>query len=260
MSGRGTTTRMKAGSVTHEVERRGAGRPLLVLMSEEQLERDAAILDTLAKNFELIIPSPAGFGASERPDWIGNPDDLSYMCLDILDALDLNNVLVVGFSLGGWIAAEMASKSTQRISKLVLVDSYGIKVGGPLDRDVMDIWTSHPTKVGQAKWADPDKGHRDYSKMNDDELTVVARNLESFARFCWDPYMHNPKLPHRLHRINVPTLVIWGEKDGLVTTAYGEAYAKLIPGAKFTVVPGMGHFPHLEAPDAFLSAFNAFVH
>jgi pimeloyl-ACP methyl ester carboxylesterase len=95
--------------------------------------------------------------------------------------------------------------------------------------------------------------------MSDAELTAVARANETFARFCWDPYMHNPKLRHRLHRVTTPTLVIWGEKDGIVTTAYGEAYAKLIPGAKFATVPGAGHYPHLEAPDAFLSTLNGFI-
>jgi pimeloyl-ACP methyl ester carboxylesterase len=110
-----------------------------------------------------------------------------------------------------------------------------------------------------AKWADPEKGKRDFTQMNDDQLTVIARNIESFARFCWEPYMHNPKLRHRLHRIDVPTAVIWGEKDGVVSTAYGEAYAKLIPNAKFATVPGAGHYPHIEAPDAFLSALRPFL-
>ena len=83
--------------------------------------------------------------------------------------------------------------------------------------------------------------------------------MESFARFCWDPYMHTPKLRQRLHRVNVPTLLIWGEKDAITSPAYGEAYAKLIPGAKFSLVPGAGHYPHIEKPDAFLSVLKPFI-
>jgi pimeloyl-ACP methyl ester carboxylesterase len=246
-------------SLTLEVERRGAGKPLLLLAGEEQLEREAPFLDALAKQFEVIIPSPPGFGGSERPDWIANADDISYILLDLLDELDLTDVTVLGCSFGGWIAAEMAVKSTSRISRLVLVDAYGIKVRGPFDRDIMDIWTSHPAHVAAATWADVEKGKRDFSQMNDDQLTVVARNVESFARFCWDPYMHNPKLRERLHRIDVPALLIWGEKDGIVDTAYGEAYANLIPGAKFATIPGAGHYPHLEAPDSFLATLHPFI-
>jgi len=245
--------------VALEVERRGTGRPLLLLASEEQLEREAPFLDALAQQFEVIIPSPPGFGVSERPDWIANADDISYILLDLLDALDLTDVTVVGCSFGGWVAAEMAVKNTSRIARLVLVDAYGIKVRGPFDRDIMDIWTSHPAAVSAATWADAEKGKRDFSSMNDDQLTIVARNIESFARFCWDPYMHNPKLRERLHRIDVPTLLIWGEKDGIVDTAYGQAYANLIPDATFATIAGAGHYPHLEAPDSFLATLHPFI-
>lgn len=253
------TTSVKVGNVMLEVERRGAGAPLLLLQGEEQLEADSALVADLARTHEVIIPSPPGFGHTERPDWISSPDDISYFYLDLIDALGLKNLTVVGFSLGGWLAAELATKDDSAIAKLVLVDAYGVKVGSPTDRDIMDIWTSHPTKVAAAKWASPEKGKRDFSQMNDDQLTIVARNIESFARFCWDPYMHNPKLKERLHRIKVPTLLIWGEKDGIVSTAYGEAYSKLIPGAKFSVVKDAAHYPHLEAPDAFLAQLRGFI-
>jgi pimeloyl-ACP methyl ester carboxylesterase len=95
--------------------------------------------------------------------------------------------------------------------------------------------------------------------MPEDKLTIVARNSESFARFCWEPYMHNPKLRHRLHRIQVPTLLVWGENDGLVTPAYGEAYRKLIPVASMTTIANAGHLPHIEQPDIFLERLRAFL-
>ena len=114
----------------------------------------------------------------------------------------------------------------------MLVDPYGIKPGKPTDRDIADIWLLHPDEVVARKWYDLAKGERDYKAMPEEALTIVARNTKSFARFCWEPYMHNPKLRHRLHRIKAPTLLIWGEHDGIVTPAYGEAYRGLIPGAK----------------------------
>ena len=259
MSGKGNVQKITVAGLAIDVERRGSGRPLVLMASEEQLELEAAFVDDLAKKFEVIMPAAPGFGTSDRPDWLTNPNDLSYIMLDVIDALDLKDVTLVGFSLGGWIAAEMAIKNTSRISKLVLVDAFGVKIGGAWDRDIMDIWTSHPTKVMEAKWANPENAKRDFSVMNDDQLTVVARNMESFARFCWSPYMHNPNLRHRLHRVTIPTLFIWGEKDGITPPAYGEAYSKLVPGAKFVTIAKAGHYPHLEATDAFMSALNGFI-
>ena len=90
-------------------------------------------------------------------------------------------------------------------------------------------------------------------------MTIVARNLESFARFCWEPYMHNPKLKIRLPRIKVPTLFIWGENDGVTTTTYGKAYSEQIPGAKFVTVPKAGHYPQIEQPQAVLQHVNSFL-
>ena len=242
-----------------EIERRGSGPPLLLIPGEEALERDAPFLDALAKAYDVIIPSPPGFGRSTRPDWITTPDDIAYMMLDIVGDLGLRNIPVVGFSFGGWIAAEMATKDDGFISKLVLVDAYGIKTGKPTERDIADVWLLHPDEVMARKWHDPAKGKRDFTTMPEDKLSIVARNTESFARFGWEPYLHNPRLRHRLHRITVPTLLIWGEHDGIVTPQYGEAFRQLIPGARLAVVPQAGHWPHIEQPGAFLAELTRFL-
>ena len=247
------------GELRLAIERRGKGPPLLLLYGEEALELEAPFLDELARDYEVIIPSPPGFGASTRPDWVTCPDDIAYMYLALVDDLKLRGIPVVGFSLGGWIAAEMASKDDSSISKLVLVDPYGIKIGTPTDRDIADIWLLHPDEVTTRKWFDPAKGKRDFVSMPEEKLAIVARNSESFARFCWEPYMHNPKLRHRLNRIKAPTLLIWGEKDGIVTPQYGAAYRDLIPGARLAVVPQAGHLPQIEQPQAFMKELRGFL-
>jgi pimeloyl-ACP methyl ester carboxylesterase len=241
-----------------QVQRHGKGPPLLLLPGEEGLERDAPFLQDLAKAYEIIIPSPPGFGLSTRPDWVTGPDDIAYMVLDIVDDLGLNNIPVVGFSFGGWIAAEMATKDDSFISKLVLVDPYGIKTGKPTEREIADVWLLGADEVMALKWHDTAKGKRDFKSMPEDKLTIVARDRETFARFGWEPYLHNPKLRHRLHRIKAPTLLIWGEHDGIVTTKYGEAYRKLIPGARLVTIPQAGHLPQIEQPQAFLAELNKF--
>jgi pimeloyl-ACP methyl ester carboxylesterase len=242
-----------------ELNRCGQGEALLMLCSEEQLEFDAPIIETLAKQFELIIPSPPGFGRSERPDWVSSPDDIAYVYLDLVETLGLEDVVVLGCSLGGWIAAEMATKDDSFISKLVLVSPYGVKFGGPTDRDIADIWILSPDEVQRRKWFDPMKGTRDFKSMPEDALAIIARNNESFARFCWEPYMHNPKLQHRLHRVKVPTLLISGGNDGITSPQYGGKYANLIAGAERAVIPEAGHFPHLEQPAKFMECLRAFL-
>ncbi|HWG07256.1 MAG TPA: alpha/beta hydrolase, partial [Beijerinckiaceae bacterium] len=186
-------------------------------------------------------------------------DDIAYLYLDLLERLKLGPCPVIGFSLGGWIALQMAIKDDSRFSKLILVDPYGVKIGGPTDRDIQDIWTLHPDKVVRLKWADPDKGKRDFTIMSEEDLGIVARNIESFARFCWDPYMHDPKLKHRLHRVEVPTLFVWGEKDGIITPDYGRAFSKLIKGAEFVIIADAGHYPQIEQPQAFLRQVRSFL-
>lgn len=242
-----------------EVERRGSGPPLMLIYGEEALELDAPWLDQIAERHELIIVSPPGFGGSERPLWLTNPNDLAFCCLELADKLKLKDCVVLGCSLGGWIAAEMAAMDDAFIAKLVLVAPYGIKIGGPLDVDILDIWLTHPAKVLAARWHDQSKGKRDFKAMSDDALTIVARNSESTARFCWQPYMHNPKLAHRLQRIAVPTLLVWGEQDRVVTTAYGRGFAERIPGAKLEVIADAGHYPHLEQPQKFMATLRSFV-
>ena len=251
--------RVSINGIALEVRRRGKGSPLLVLCGEEELEFDSPWLSDLAQKHELILPSAPGFGQSERPDWISNVDDLSYIYLDLVEKLGLKAVPMVGFSFGGWLATEIAVKDDSFISKLVLVAPYGVKLGGPLERDIADIWALPPADVLKRKWHDPDKGKRDFPSLPEETLRVVARNVESLARFCWDPYMHNPRLRHRLHRIKVPTLVVWGDKDGIMTPAFGKSYAGLIPGAHFKTVADAGHYPHLEQPAAFNAVLEAFI-
>lgn len=247
------------GGTRIEVVRRGRGRPLLFLCGEETLELAAPFLDELAREHEVIIPSPPGFGRSDRPDWITNPDDISYLYLELVDLLGLDDIAVVGCSLGGFIAAAMATKDDGFMSKLVLVGPYGVKIDGPSDVEIADIWVLPPRKVAELKWFDPARGQRDFTAMPEAALTVVARNSESFARFCWEPYLHDPKLRHRLHRIKVPTLLVWGANDGITSPSYGRAYADFITGARMALIDQAGHYPHLEQPAEFMRHLRHFL-
>ena len=242
-----------------EVVRVGRGRPLLLLHGEDALECEPPFLDLLTADREVIIPSPPGFGRSERPDWVGAPDDIAYVYLELLDRLGLGGIDVLGCSLGGWMALEMATKDPAVFCRMALVAPVGARFGGPTDREIADIWMLPPAEVIKRKWFDPRKGQRDYKGMPEEALTIIARNNESFARFCWEPYMHNPKLKHRLGRVKAKTLFIWGENDGIVTPAYGRTFADHIPGAKLAVVMQAGHYPHIEQPAEFMVCLRSFL-
>jgi pimeloyl-ACP methyl ester carboxylesterase len=237
--------------VSIEMVDRGSGRPLLFLHPGIGIDPAAPVIGHLAESMRVIAPSHPGFGRSELPQAFRTVDDLSYFYLDLLDALDLRDVVVVGVSLGAWLAAEIAVKSTARIARMVLADAVGIRLSDdPQASDIADIFAMPEKDFVALTFHDPAKGARD-PNLPDDKVHAIARNLESTARFAWSPYMHDPKLKGRLHRIDVPTLLLWGAQDRVVTPDYGRAYADAIPGAIFAAIDQAGHFPHLEQPEQF---------
>ena len=241
-----------------EMFEQGSGRPLLFLHPSIGLDSAIPALEILARGARVIAPSHPGFGKSDLPHHFTTVDDLAYFYLDLMDALDLRDAIVVGASFGGWIAAEIAVKSTARISRLVLADAVGIRVSGRETSDIADIFAITEANFVALAYHDPAKGTRD-PNLPEEKVTAIARNLESTARFAWSPYMHDPKLKGRLHRIDVPTLLLWGAQDRIVTPDYGRAYAAAIPGARFVTIDRSGHFPHVEQPEEFARTVLAFA-
>jgi pimeloyl-ACP methyl ester carboxylesterase len=242
-----------------EMIERGAGRPLLFLHAENGIEPAAAAIDELAKGAHVFAPTHPGYGRSELPKGMRTIDDLSYFYLDMLDQLDLRDLLVVGVSLGGWIAAEIAVKSTARLAKLVMANAVGVKVGDRETRDIVDVFALTEKEFLDIAYCDPARGSRDYNALPDAEVLAAARAREATARFAWNPYFHNPRLKDRLHRIRVPTLFLWGARDRMVSAAYGRAYCALIPGARFETIERAGHFPDHEQPQTFAEKVLAFA-
>jgi pimeloyl-ACP methyl ester carboxylesterase len=242
-----------------EAIERGEGRPLLFLHPGVGIDSKAPVLDRLAGKARLIAPSHPGFGTSDLAPSMTTVDDLSYFYLDLMEALDLRDAIVVGVGFGAWIAAEIAVKSTARMSHLVMANAVGIKVGDRETRDIVDIFAVLEPDFNKLAYSDPKAGERDYRKLPDADVIAAARNRESLARFAWQPYMHDPKLKGRLHRIRIPTLFLWGNDDCILSESYGRAYCVAIPGAKFELIEKAGHFPHLEQPKLFADRVAAFA-
>jgi pimeloyl-ACP methyl ester carboxylesterase len=244
---------------TIELVERGQGRPILFLHPGIGIDSNAPVLDALAHGGRVIAPSHPGFGASQLPKGMSTVDDLSYFYLDLLEQLDLDDVLVIGVGLGGWIAAEVAVKDQSRLSRLVMANAVGVKVGDRETRDIVDIWSLMPAEFDALAFFDPKAGERDYKTLPEQESLTAARNKEAHARVAWSPYMHNPKLKNRLHRIKLPTLFLWGTADRILSESYGRGYCALIAGAQFETIERAGHFPHLEQPDEFARRALAFA-
>jgi pimeloyl-ACP methyl ester carboxylesterase len=242
-----------------ELFEEGSGPPLLLLHSGEGVESASPLVHELSSAFRVLAPSHPGFGATELPPHITSTDDIAYLYLDLIEKLQLRDVVLVGASFGGWLAAEIATKSSQQLSQLVLIDPVGIKVSGREQRDILDIFAVPAHEVARATFHDASLRERDHASLSDDQRLRIARNRESLLAFTWSPYMHNPKLKARLHRVSVPTLLLWGERDGIVSPEYGRQYASLLPQSQFRLIKGAGHHPEQEQPRPVARAILEFV-
>jgi pimeloyl-ACP methyl ester carboxylesterase len=251
--------RLDVGGVPLDVLHRGAGDPLLLLHGLAPVDPEAPCLDLLARSAEVLVPTHPGFGHSPRPPDLDTVYDLVHLYLDLLEQLPHDRVTLLGLSFGGWLAAEIAAARSHRVARLVLVDAVGIKVSDRETADILDLFNTAPAEVQRRRWHDPATWAPDYDAMDDEALVALARSRDALCLYAWHPYMYNPQLARWLGRISVPTLVLWGASDGVVSPAYGRAYSRLIPGARFEVIDAAGHHPEIEQPRAFVERVVTFL-
>jgi pimeloyl-ACP methyl ester carboxylesterase len=250
--------RIDLGGIAVETDIAGSGPPLLFLHGGDYVAQNRAFLDRLAARFRVVAPRHPGFGDTPRPAWFRSVHDIAYLYLELVDRLDLKDALLVGHSFGGWVALEMAVRSQQRLSRLVLIDSLGLKFGGREEREIADIYALPAEEVVRRSFAEPLRVLPDYAALDDDALLQVARDREATALYGWKPYMHDPALVHWLHRITLPALVLWGEADGIVAPSYGENLAAALR-ARFENVTGAAHYPQIEQPEVVAAAIERFA-
>jgi pimeloyl-ACP methyl ester carboxylesterase len=251
--------RIDIAGIAIDAEIAGSGPPLLFLHGGDCVAQNRPFLDRLARRFRVVAPRHPGFGHTPRPAWFRTVHDIAYLYLDLLDRLDLNDAVLAGSSLGGWVALEMAARSQARIGRLVLIDTVGVKFGGREERDIADIYALPAEEVLRRSFVEPTRVVPDYSTLDDNELLAIARDREATALYGWKPYMHDPALGHWLHRVTRPALVLWGEKDGIVAPSYGERLAAALPNARFERIAAAAHYPQIEHPDAVAAAIERFA-
>lgn len=246
-----TLTVAGIGPVEVTVEERGDGQPFLLLHGGAGPQSVAGFAQLLAEKGanKVVTPTHPGFGGTPRPAALDSVAGLAALYGTLLDDLGLEDVTVIGNSVGGWIAAEMALLASPRISRVVLLDAVGIDVGG---HPVADVSGLSVPEIQALSFHDPTPFRVDPATIPEAQKKIMAANGATLALYAGSPAMADPTLLGRLGGIAVPTLVLWGESDRIVEPAYGRAYAAAIDGARFEVLPATGHLPQMETPDLVL--------
>src|ERR1700722_1221236 len=245
------------GPVPVNVTERGKGRAFLVLRGGAGPQSVDGFADLLAtpEPARVIVPTHPVFGGTPRPAGLDTMRSLAQVYVGLLDELGLTGVTVVGNSIGGWIAAEVALAGSPRVSGVVLVDAAGLVIE---DYPAPDFFSLTMDQLAELSYYRPDAFRLDVDHMPDAVKAMMTGNRAALATYG-GPGMADPGLLDRLPGITVPVLVVWGEADRMIPVEHGQAYAKAIPGARFLVVKEAGHLPQLEAPDQLLAAVRDFA-
>jgi pimeloyl-ACP methyl ester carboxylesterase len=239
------------------VMRGGKGPPILFLHGAGGAGVWLPFMTALSEHYDVIVPDHPGFGRSDTPHWLDQLSDLAYFYLDLIEALKLDHVHMVGHSLGGWIAAEIAIRSTRRLQTLTLIGAAGVHVNGVPKGDIF-IWT--PEERARNLFVDQRLAEQRLAQpMTEEQGDIAIKNELATADLAWAPRFHDPQLRKWLHRIDVPTLLVWGDSDKIFPAAYGEAYRGLIKGSRLEVLPDCGHIPQVEKADMFVDLFKRFA-
>ncbi|MGE4124932.1 MAG: alpha/beta fold hydrolase [Pusillimonas sp.] len=240
------------------LRRAGSGPTVLYLHGANGASMIQPFMTQLSESFDLLVPEHPGFGLSDEPDWLENMEDLAYFYLDLLDQLGLDKVHVVGSSLGGWLAMEMAVRNPDRFKSLTLVGTAGVRVPGILPGDIF-LW--NPETAAKNTFFNQEIAQKVLSMVPETEAEqdAVLKNRHTVARLAWQPRLFNPHLSKWLHRVRMPVKIIWGAQDKIMPLAVGESLVSRLPDATLEVFENCGHLPQVEFPVEFSHAVKTFV-
>jgi pimeloyl-ACP methyl ester carboxylesterase len=249
-----------AGGLALTVNEYGAntdGSAVLMLHGGAGSRSMAGLATALSEHVYVIVPIHPGFDGTPRPESTDSVADLAAAYLELLDTLNLTGVMVIGNSLGGWIAAEMAARDTgDRLGALVLLNALGIRPDSA--DDLVDVRTVPPTEIGKLSFVNPAL-RPDFASFTPEQRAAAGANQKALATYAGEAFTHDPALRDRLDHVTVPVLVAWGEQDGIAGVKYGETYANSFPNGHFVAIAEAGHFPHIEQTGRTLGAIGDFV-
>jgi pimeloyl-ACP methyl ester carboxylesterase len=247
---------VRVGDTRITLKRGGSGPTLLYLHGANGAPSVRPFMELLAQNYDVLVPEHPGFGGSDEPAWLDTIHDLAYFYLDFIEQLELREVHLVGASIGGWVALEIAVRNASRLQRLTAVGPLGIYVPGIKRGDVF-LWS--PEEKVRNLYHDQQLADRILAQpATPEQVESEVKNQYTVARLAWEPRMFDPHLAKWLHRIKLPTQVIWGEHDKILPPAYAAEFQKLIPGARVDIVRECGHLPHNEKPEEFARLVKEF--
>ena len=247
--------------ITVELRRGGSGTPLLVIHGELGVPGWLESFAQLAEHHDVIVPSLPGYGRSTRPDWIMGVHDLAAWVTWFARDIDLRTpVNVIGCSLGGWVAAEIATVAPQFFNKMVLVGAMGIK---PEQGEIFDYFLESGLTGLRRAFHRPEQSSAFMrywgNEWTPEETDLVEQHREMTCRIAWKPYMHSLTLRHLLPGVSTPTLLLWGGEDAITPINSGEIYQRAIPRSRLVVIENCGHMPEMEKPTEFAGLIENFL-
>jgi pimeloyl-ACP methyl ester carboxylesterase len=252
---------VEMAGITVALRRAGQGAPVLVIHGEFGVPGWLDSFARLAEDYDVIVPSLPGYGASTRPDWIMGVHDLAAWATWVARDLDLRlPVNVIGCSLGGWVTAEIAAVAPQFFNKIVLVGAMGLK---PDEGEIFDYFLDSGMTGLRRAFHRPDESAefmRYWGKdLTPEEADLVEQHREMTCRIAWRPYMHSLTLRHLLRGVRTPTLLVWGRDDAITPVNCGELYERAIPQARLVTIANCGHMPEMEKPADFATLVRHFL-
>jgi pimeloyl-ACP methyl ester carboxylesterase len=242
--------------LTVRIDEQGSGRSMLILHGGGGPQTVSGLASALSRRAHVLTPTHPGFAGEPRPEWFNSIDDLAFAYLDLLERLDLHDVLVIGSSMGGWIASAMALHDTRRLSGIVLVDAGGIQVEG---HPIADVSSLTPDELSALSFHNPAAFRVDPATVTPEQVEARAANFRALYVYDQGQGMGDPKLRRRLRRVRIPALVVWGESDRVIDPEYGRVYAQSFPDSRFQLIPEAGHLPQIEQPERLLTLLWEFA-
>jgi pimeloyl-ACP methyl ester carboxylesterase len=247
---------IEVGGLRVAYRRKGDGPPTLYLHGAGLTRMWLPFHEQLSESVEVIAPEHPGYGETEMPEWLDGFDDLVIHYDALLEALEVERVHLVGYSLGGWIAAELAVFYPRRFESLTLITPIGLRIPG---KPLGDIFAMDPETLFMTMFNDPTNAAQILPDIESlDEIEHQFGEMATLARLAWNPRF-NPKLERRLDRVECPTLVVRAEHDRMVPDEMAERYAELIPNSRIETVPGTGHALIVEQPEKTANVISPFI-
>ncbi len=255
----GSRTSVNVNGTAVEMYSGGNGPPLVFFHGAGGSSGWQAYHEDLASQYTVYVPSQPGFNGTEGPAWVKTINDVALFNHMFIEALGLQDIVLMGSSMGGWVSAEMAAMDDHNLDALILVDAAGIK---PVQGEIAEIFmVSAVTRLEQRFYDSSQvENYENYAReMTPEDQLVAHSNAITASQLCWRPYLNDPSLPHTLARVDTPTLIVWGREDAIIPVECGHLFQQAINGSQLSIIDNCGHSPAIEKRSEFVSVVNNFL-